>query len=260
MFIINWHFAIINPMPKLKRLKKKTIEAQKPQTHRVRPVVEELLPTEISVEPNVESNIGVMEDKEKINNEIKETETQTQEVPAEVQVNDELFESKDKVGFFPLFLITLGVALLVAVVSGGIYVYIQGTGEENGQTAVETSKPSSKPDSTNAPLASSTPIATPVASAAALNTYSLSVLNGSGRIGEAGKVKTLLEKAKFKVSYTGNAKSYDFEKTQLQFKESVPESVRNTLKSTLQSGYEVEVGETLNSKNVYDIVVTVGAN
>ena len=144
-------------------------------------------------------------------------------------------------------------AVVVAALAGGIYVYMTGTNN------LENS-PAPTPESTVAPEGS--PVSSPESSPSAeleLSEFKVQILNGSGKIGEAGKAKTLLEKAGFKVGNTGNAAAFDFTDSVIQIKNSVSEDVLDKVKSSLSSVYSVKIGDILDSDSDYDIVITVGS-
>jgi hypothetical protein len=163
--------------------------------------------------------------------------------------------------FLTLLIITIGVALVVAIVVGAVYVYISGLNKIKSQ-------PISSPSATPAVVAvTPTPVATssavPVATASAtpktdLSAFKLSVLNGSGKAGAAGKAKILLESAGFKVGNTGNAQSFDASSTTIQAKKGVDASVVAAAKAALAGTYTVNVGTALDTSSPYDLVITVG--
>jgi pyridoxal biosynthesis lyase PdxS len=110
-------------------------------------------------------------------------------------------------------------------------------------------------------VGAATPIPSPTTSAVEVDVSKLqvSILNGSGKIGEAGKVEKLIEGAGFVVKNTGNALTFDFVETLIQVKNSVSEEVISKLKEVLLTSYAVKVGSNLPSTSKYDIVVTVGS-
>jgi len=63
------------------------------------------------------------------------------------------------------------------------------------------------------------------------------------------------------IKYTGNAASFNFEKTKIEAKKGVPTSVTDLAVSALKDTYDVDskIG-TLASTKEYDIVVTVGSS
>lgn len=223
---------------------------------RFTPVIEEIVqdapPTETlleekEVEPNTDQKTEKVE--------------AVGEAPVLESKPQEKVESQKGFSFnLSFFVITVLVAIFVAVFSGGLYVYFNGISslknqeEEVEPTPTEEPQPSQEPQAT--PNGSPIPSATPVAK---LDTLKVSVLNGSGKIGEAGKAKALIEKAGFKVGQTGNAQNFSFTDTLVQFKSTVPTETQKKLQDSLKASYSVKVGEALDAKSSFDIIVTVGS-
>ncbi len=188
--------------------------------------------------------------------EIQKSEPEPEEVVAkEPELIEEPPEEKPQKGYSTKAVVLVAVitALLVGALAGGIYVYM------NGISQLETSE--EETESLPTPTATAAPEATPTASPEGevdLSEFKVSVLNGSGKIGEATKVKNLLTKAGFTVGSTGNAKTFDFTDTVIETKEDVPQSAIDTIKEAL-ADYSLEVGEALTASNSFDIVVTVGS-
>ncbi len=162
----------------------------------------------------------------------------------------------DRMNMKLLFAITIVTALVVGFISGGVYVYVTGVRPDNSVAAT--------PTPTSSPSASVTPVATATASPVVvtpdvLAALKVSVLNGSGQIGGAGKVKALMENAGFKVGNTGNATSFNYTDTMIQTTDKVSAEVVSTLKKALSKDYSVEVGKALPLESKWDIVVTVGS-
>jgi hypothetical protein len=148
-----------------------------------------------------------------------------------------------------LFLVTIITALIVGFIAGGVYVYVSGV----SSNATVESTPTPFPEVMEmTPTAKPSPTPTIVPSS-----YSVSVLNGSGVIGAAGKVKASLEAGGFKVTGTGNATNYSFKNTVIQAKESVPPAAIELLKKSLKD-YVVEEGNALPASSTFDIIVTAG--
>lgn len=163
--------------------------------------------------------------------------------------------SQDKMNMKLLFVITIITALVVGFISGGVYVYVTGVKQE---TPTQTATPTSTPTVSATPIVSATP--TPVAvNADVLAALKVSVLNGSGQIGGAGKIKALLENAGFKVGTTGNASSFNYTDTIIQTTDKVSADVVAILKKSLSRDYSVEVGKALPTDSKWDIVVTAGS-
>jgi hypothetical protein len=180
--------------------------------------------------------------------------TSEPEIESEPKLESDSEKSKEKKSYSAktVIFVALITAVLVGALAGGIYVYL------NGISQLETPQEESLPT----PSVTATPSATPTSSPAGevdLSEFKVSVLNGSGKIGEATKVKNLLVKAGFTVSSTANAASFDFTNTVIQTKADVSDTVVEMVKEALKGNYTVEVGDPLAASSTYDIVVTVGS-
>ncbi len=92
-----------------------------------------------------------------------------------------------------------------------------------------------------------------------LTQISVQVLNGSGKSGEAGKVKELLIAEGFKSIEVGNADKSNYTGVEVSHKEEVAKSVMDVIEKALGGDYEAtESGELLTQESKYDIVVVVG--
>ncbi len=161
-----------------------------------------------------------------------------------------------------IFLITVITALIVGFVSGGVYVYFSGVTNLQKPNAVPTSTPSLIPEPTPTPSATAGPTVSPSPKPTEkidLTAYKVSVLNGSGKIGGAGKVSDLLKKEGFTVTNIANAARYDYTDTIVQVTEEVPGSVVDLIKKALSDNYSVKIGDKLGSTSKYEIVITVGS-
>jgi hypothetical protein len=159
--------------------------------------------------------------------------------------------------FKVLFLLTVLTALVVGFVAGGVYVYWSGLKGEysEDETSLEVGEEVSEVGGVEAPGATLEPEPEVVDP----SLWEVSILNGSGKIGEASKVEKLLVEVDFVVGNTGNASSFDFEETKVSAKGEVPQGVLDELVEVLGGVYEVEMGEELKSSSKWDIVVTVGS-
>ena len=88
--------------------------------------------------------------------------------------------------------------------------------------------------------------------------YKVSILNGSGVAGEAGKVEELLKDVRFEDMDTGNADSYDYTDTEIRMKDGTPKAVYTAVKEALSDNYSVSKGDSLNDDADYDVIVMVG--
>src|SRR3989344_4837516 len=166
-----------------KERKKIVVEEVKDTTDEVpkeAPKIEVPLQTEPHIEPG-------------IHEEVKETAVPT-------------FQEASKSGINPLFIIIPGIFLLGALLGGIVYYQRNISGIKITVTT---------PIPTVSETTSPTPTATPEVD---LEKYDVKILNGSGIAGEAAKARSLLEKAGFKVSSTGNASNYNYTKTIIQTK------------------------------------------
>lgn len=91
--------------------------------------------------------------------------------------------------------------------------------------------------------------------------YTIKVLNGSGIVGKAGEVETLLTDEGFVVDSTGNAESYDYEETVIQAGEDVSPAFLQALRDVLREEYDVDsTFEAIEGDSDADVVVIVGQN
>ncbi len=216
-------------------------EEEKEARKKFKAVTEELTSSQPSVASTVEEN--------QVQNAVEVSSfpavTETKNITAEHPI-------KNESGIFlKFFLVTFFATLLALALAGGVYVYLTGTNK-----TLDTNKLGVSQTPTPVPQISPTPISTPVAD---LSTFKVSVLNGNGGIGVASKLKAIIEKVGFKVSYTGNADNFNFTDTLIQVKSTVPESVVATLKNSLTDTYSVKIGDPLDAASIYDIVITVGS-
>lgn len=111
-------------------------------------------------------------------------------------------------------------------------------------------------------IASSSPESSPQATESAKLDKSepaIRVLNGSGKVGVAGAMKSLLEETGWVVKSVGNSDSYDFTSTVLRFKETY-KKYEASLKEDLSDDYSISVdGKTLEATDSADIEVIVGS-
>lgn len=86
------------------------------------------------------------------------------------------------------------------------------------------------------------------------------ILNGSGKVGEAGVVKTALLKLGFTSGNisTGNAESYDFKDTEVSFKSGIPVSLLSDIQKALDKYTVVKAKSDLEKDSKFDISITVG--
>lgn len=223
--------------------------AKKKSSKRIRPVIEEVVEN-----PQIEQNQATSETK---------PDFQKKQIPenAEEKAREFISQTKsskanqNKTNFKLILFITIITALIVGFVAGGVYVYFSGLSQASEVAATPTSAPvSGRP--TPAPTSAITPTPEPVKS----SEFSISVLNGSGRIGAAGDLAEIVEGEGYVVDNIGNASAYDFEETVIQLKPGVPAALGSQLENLLSGSYKVMIGQELDENSQYDVVITVGSS
>ncbi len=239
---------------------------------RRRPVVEEVIETPVAPEPKAHTSVSSTV----VEHEARKKVRVQEEVPVETQIEVATYDEPPLLEHVQtplhaeaaarellsrdtppsrgpnmklIFLVTIITALVVGFIAGGVYVYVSGV----SNNTVSESTPTPSPVLTETtPTAKPSPTPTVVP-----DSYKVSVLNGSGVIGAAGKVKSSLESSGFKVTGTGNAVNYNFKNTVVQVKASVPAGAVDLIKKALKD-YVVEDGDPLPASSTFDIVVTAG--
>ncbi|MEK7534019.1 MAG: LytR C-terminal domain-containing protein [Patescibacteria group bacterium] len=113
------------------------------------------------------------------------------------------------------------------------------------------------PIPTSLPTLSPTPFVTPTAKID-LSKYSITILNGTGRAKEATNIESLLKDNGFNVIKTGNADNFNYEKTEVSFKEKVPNEFILLLDKSLKTLYDFSIGTKLEEKEDTDILIIIG--
>lgn len=210
---------------------------------RFKPVIEEIRPEEPKPVSSVATPI------------IQVDNTKITPVAETNNIDTTITDKESKRVFFKFFVITFLVTLFLIALGGGIYVYTSGVKNTNSNLATLTPVVSTEPTPLGSPIASASPSGTP----RPLASYKVSILNGSGQIGVAGDAKVIIEKAGFKVSSLGNADNFNFDTSLIQAKTSVPQSILDTLNKALSSKYSVKIGDNLDPKDSFDIIITIGS-
>ena len=158
------------------------------------------------------------------------------------------YETQNKIPFWILFFAFLIGLTLGAGLIGGVFYYRS----KVGKLAINVTKEKSSPQAT----VESSP--TPQSEEKLdLSKYSIQILNGSGIAGEAGRVEKLLNTVGFTNTKTGNAKTYDFEESEIAIKKSDPEILFSEVEKALSS-YKLTKIDPLDESSSFDIVITVG--
>lgn len=139
----------------------------------------------------------------------------------------------------------IGIAVVVIIIVGlGYFMFFRGGNKAAGE-------PTPTPAET---VVESTPTAVPTI---AKKDIKIRVLNGSGVVGEAGRVKAMLEKAGFKVDSTDNADNYNYKDTEIKAKANVSSQTIDELKNILNADYII-VTKELGEDEEEHVVITVG--
>ncbi|PIP57285.1 hypothetical protein COY30_01550 [Candidatus Woesebacteria bacterium CG_4_10_14_0_2_um_filter_44_9] len=178
--------------------------------------------------------------------EVASTEPPEPAPEAAAEVKTEIPKENPVTKFNILWIFVPGI-LLLGLLVGGIFAYYHGINKINSPTPTPVS---------GVTVASPTP--TSPAKQTDLTKYSIAVLNGSGIAGEAGKVKTILQEAGFKVASTANAKTYDYDKTEISTKEGIEADFIKALVFSLSKTYQLADPLTSATQSA-SIVVTVGS-
>jgi hypothetical protein len=92
-----------------------------------------------------------------------------------------------------------------------------------------------------------------------MSELNVTVLNGSGKTGEAKRVAAILAAQNYKIIKTGNADNNNYETTQIKFSQRVGESTRSNIETLLGSSYNIEVAQTLlEESEKVDILIIIG--
>ena len=216
------------------------------------------VPSNPDEEVDVKTNEGERVTEEKDTQETPENKESIALVPEEAEVKEEkplipIKRNFDRPSFWILFFSFLVGISLGAGLIGGIFYYKSNMDKVTNANNQKTLKPDNTPE-VEVSEAEATP---PPAEELDLAKLNVNILNGSGIAGEAGRVESLLEKAGFTKTTTGNAKSYGFTETEISFKESVDPAAIDKLKEALNL-YKIKEVDNLDDSATYDIEITVG--
>jgi hypothetical protein len=145
----------------------------------------------------------------------------------------------------PIIFWAVGVCILVVAIGVGIITMSKGT------FPISFARPTPTPTLAPTPLVTPTP---------EVNKKELEVeiLNGSGKAGVAGILKTLLEEKGYTVAGTGNAANYDYAKTEIQVKVD-KEAFLSILQVDLTGSYVIgSTSATLKDSLPYNAVIIIG--
>lgn len=89
--------------------------------------------------------------------------------------------------------------------------------------------------------------------------YRIQVLNGTGKSGEATKMRDFLVSEGYNVVGVGNASNFNYKETLVQIKES-KKAVTATLTKDLQERYSISISSPLSEGESFDILIVVGGD
>jgi len=171
------------------------------------------------------------------------------EVKKNVMFEPSIFTTGDKKPFMqyfasnPLWIGVYVILIFVAVVSG-VYLFRNGSNQEQD---IQQEAPTVTPLVENSPTRTQEPVD--------ISLYSVTIRNGSGISGEAGRAKSLLEENGFTVISTGNADRFDYTDTIIQVSEDIPEEFVGQLINVLETTYTL--GDLQALSNTEDSLVEV---
>lgn len=222
---------------------------------KVRIKVVEEVPSDEENENEVKKDIKAetSEDTEENDKEKRDEETLKDKPGVEPIEKDEETNTNnpDKIPLWVLIFAFLVGLTIGAGLIGGIFFYKSRVQQNPSEIIKVSPSPVSDIDT-----ASSTPNPTPLD--VDKSKYTLQVLNGTGIVGDAGKIKALLENSGFNNVATSNASSYLNEETEISYKEDIPKELLDEIKSIL-SEYKTEDGEILEDTDKYDVIVLSGS-
>lgn len=153
--------------------------------------------------------------------------------------------SMHKKSIAPIIFWAVGVCLLVVAIGAGIITVSRGT------LPISFVRPTPTPSPMPTPIVTPTP-------AVNRKELEIEILNGSGVAGVAGILKTLLEEKGYTVAGTGNAKNYEYAKTEIQVKAD-KEAFLSVLQADLAGSYVIGTATaTLKESLPYNAVIIIG--
>ncbi len=226
-------------------------KARKEETEEAKGTVEPETKAEAETEEDSPKDESIKDEpaKEESAEEEKTEEEPAEEEPAEEElVKPEITVQSQGRDFKKYFIIGLVVIIVLAVIGGGIYV---------AQKAMKGKEAPAAPSTTPTP-APVEETETPAESELKREDLKLQVLNGSGVPGRAGEAKDFLEGLGYSGIEVGNADSYDYEETEVSFKEDKQDYLE-LLTDDLAEEYKLatETG-ILEEESDFDAVVIIG--
>lgn len=163
-------------------------------------------------------------------------------------------------------ILTVVLVILLALLASQAIIYYnnkKGSSTSNsnsnaGKVVIGDLNTESSATPTATPTATATPTPATTAATPVKANITVKILNGGGVTGAASKVSTLVTNAGFKVSSTGNAKSYTYATTEILYKNALLKSLATELAAALSS-YTTSIKEDATTVGTAsDILVIVG--
>lgn len=163
-------------------------------------------------------------------------------------------DKKNGGGFFKYLFLTLGVAIVISLVGGGIVISQQALSEKgNGQLQTPVAEATPTPTAEEV-----TPTPKPTAAQIDMSELTVSVVNATKIAGKAGKVATAAKKTEVKKVDSGNAKDTYEEGTYIMFAKDELSSTKEKFEEATGLTFEVkEMSEKENPDETYDVVIVL---
>lgn len=214
------------------------------------PAVASPIPTE-TAPPDTTEPLGDFDSNESVNDSEATTEADNDQTAAQLeplsQDTQASPEPAERSFSWANFLVGLLIGVAISVGAGAAWWYYQA---KTAQMAEETKMAEVTPTPTE------TPTPTPTPTPAAMDAYSITVLNGSGVSGAAARLKSSLEEQGYTVADTGNADSST--NTFITAGEDVDKAWISDLETYLGKTYTM--GDTVtSSSNPNSVEITIGS-
>ncbi len=162
----------------------------------------------------------------------------------------EISEKKQIFNFLPVFL-GLGLAIISITLVAVLLFFFKTKPKEKPINPITTTSQTATSSATNEVTGSAQE--QPLEKA----DLKIKILNGRGVAGTAADAKEFLTNLGWQVTEVDNASSFDFEKTQIQIKESKLKFL-NLLTKDLENDYTIIEGEKLSETESFDALITIG--
>lgn len=203
-----------------------------------------------------EAETAELAKKEEFKEEVKEPEFQEELPPETPPFRDfsrqpEREAKRSNIWFF-IWVVLITFILALACITG-VYYFTTNSSIKPPSLNFNFSSPTATP----VPTAVPTPTPKPVD----LTAYTINVLNGSNVTGEAGRLKTKLVNAGFKVGTTGNADNNSYTNTVIEAKKDTNQEYLSALIAELKKTYLIDANiTTLRTSNTSDVIVIIGSS